>query len=532
MTSNILDELRNPECPSVLFCGAGLSVGAVPAAGKLYEQEHGSVERNLNIVGVIDHSQFDDIKEEFRLYAWADAVLDELAKRNEALPKLRFAKALGLLTDPRWWGKAEIDFRGNAPRHRVIARFAKEGLWSSIWSFNWDCILENALEQIGLPGKEPRFKPPWKKNYFVPHIHSHYFPYIKDTNVLNIHKPHGCVRALREASGAEEDDQNKANELSYRLMVGERELRDRKSCAQAEPEDSAFFDALGDDVRNAFNLVLGWSIGEDSLKQKLLPCVQYQGTKLAIVDPEFSSSHLEICQSANLQQTDVHFKLEYNKCPNRDDVFLWQQTLYSLERLEAVNGDSPIFDKHGANWRTTVFPCAANFIMAWADEFLPAWTRLCWSAGLVKAVRMPSHRIDLERRDEYIPLNYCHVDRPDLKAAIRILNAIPALGEGFNAQDFPGGLFHSETGKLIIPLPCWDALNELRALRPLVNALRGKLGYVKHVAVWPIGLESECSERKEALRQSLSAIMPVPSFADPNCILLINDLNEVTHGGN
>jgi hypothetical protein len=530
MTTHILDELRNLGHPSVLFCGAGLSVGAVPAAAKLYEQEHENVERNLNIVGTIDHTLFAGVPKEARLYVWADAVLDELEKRGETLPKLRFSEALGLLTDPRWWDMTEIDFRGNTPRHRVIARFAKEGLLHSIWSFNWDCILENALEQIGLPSVAPRFKSPWEKYHYAAHVHSHYFPYSKDKNVLNIHKPHGCVRALREAQGAEGTDQAKAEALSYRLMVGARELCDRSSFTKATTEDEAFFDAMRDDVRNAFNLVIGWSMGEDSLKKKLLPCIQYQGTTLAIVDPVFSSNHLEICQATGLQQKDVHFKLEFNKCPNRDDVFLWQQALYSLERLEAENGDNPILDMQGTNWRSAVSPCAANFLMAWVDEFLPTWTRLCWSAGLVEARLMPSHQIDLERRDEYIPLNYRHVDRPDLQAAIRLLNAIPALGNGFDAQEFPGGLFHNKTGTLVIPLPCWGDLNELRALRPLVDALRGKLGYVQQVAVWPIGVDAECRERGEALRQSLSAIMPVPAFADPsnNNIRLIDDLNEVS----
>ncbi|MHB0984603.1 MAG: hypothetical protein ACYC05_03275 [Sulfuricella sp.] len=529
MTTHILDELRNPGRPSVLFCGAGLSAGAVPAAAKLYEQEHENVERNLNIGGAIDHALFAGVPKEARLYAWADAVLDELEKRKEILPKLRFAEALGLLTDPRWWGKAEIDFRGNTPRHRVIARFAKEGIWRSIWSFNWDCILENALEQIGLPSTVPHFESPWKKNHYVAHVHSDYFPYNKHTNVLNIHKPHGCVRALREARDAESADQTKADELSYRLMVGARELHDRSSCAKAASQDQAFFDAMADDVRNTFNLVLGWSMGEDSLKQKLHTCIQYPGTTVAIVDPVFSPNHLEICKAIGLQQTDVHFKLDFNDCPNRDDVFLWQQALYSLDRLEEECGGNPIYDMQGTDWRSAVHTCATGFFMAWADEFLPTWTRLCWSAGLVEAIRMPSHRIDLERRDEYIPLNYCHVPRPDLQAAIRLLKAIPALGDGFDAQDFPGGLFHKKTGTLVIPLPCWGGLNELRALRPLVDALRGKLGYVQRVAVWPIGSASECGERREALRQSLSAIMPVPSFADPSRILLINDLYEVSH---
>lgn len=523
MTTHILDELRNPGRPTVLFCGAGLSVGAVPAAANLYEQEHENVERNLNITGTINHALFDDIKEDARLYAWADAVLDELKKRGETLPKLRFAEALGLLIDPRWWGKAEIDFRGNTPRHRVIARFAKEGLWHSIWSFNWDCILENALEQIGLPSVVPRFKSPWEKDHYATYVHSVYFQRSTNLKAMNVHKPHGCVRALREARDAEKTNPKKADELSYRLMVGKRELHNRIS----NPEDQLFFAVLKSDVSGRFNLLFGWSMGEKSLKRVLFPSIRSYGTTFAIVDPKLSIGHRAACRITGCQQKLVYFPLRRTDRPNRDDVFLWQQALYTLDRLQEESGGSPIHDMQGTDWRTAVHPCATSFFIAWADEFLPTWTRLCWSAGLVEAVQMPSHRIDLERRDEYIPLNYRHVHRTDLQAAIRLLNAIPALGDGFDAQNFPGGLFHKKTGTLVIPLPCWGGLNELRALRPLVDALRGNLGYVERVAVWPIGSTSECREHEEALRQSLSAIMPIPYFAYPNHILLINDLNEV-----
>ncbi|MDP2783499.1 MAG: hypothetical protein Q8O38_02710 [Sulfurimicrobium sp.] len=527
MTAHILDELRNPGRPSVLFCGAGLSVGAVPAAAMLYEQEHENVERKLNIEGTIDHTLFAGVKEAARLYAWADAVLDELKKRGEALPKLRFAEALGLLTGPRWWGKSEIDFRGNAPRHRVIARFAKEGLWHSIWSFNWDCILENALEQIGLPSVEPRFKSPWEKNHYATHVHSVYFQRSTNLKAMNIHKPHGCVRALREAHDAENTNPKKADELSYRLMVGKRELHNRSPYPKAKQEDQLFFAVLKSDVSGRFNLLFGWSMGEKSLKRELFPSFCSTGTSIAIADIKLSTGHRAACRIAGFQRKKIYFPLADS--PNRDDVFLWQQALYTLDRLEGERGGNSIRDMNGTDWRSAVLTPAASFFIAWADEFLPTWTRLCWSAGLVEAVQMPSHRIDLERRDEYIPLNYCHVPRHDLQAAIRMLNAIPALGAGFDAQDFPGGLFHKETGTLVIPLPCWGDLNELRALRPLVDALRGKLGYVQRVAVWSIGLDAECRERGEALRQSLSAIMPVPSFADPTNILLINDLYEVSY---
>jgi len=526
-----LTELRDIDNPTVLFCGAGLSIGAVPGAKDLYKNDHKAVEQHLGLNGSIDHGKFTGFSEEARLYAWADEVLAELERRKEPLPKLRFAEALGLLEDPRWWGRAEIEFRGNTPRHRVIARFTKEGLWHSIWSFNWDCILENTLEQVGLPDCVPRFDSPWKKSHYNTHVHSGYFPCSKHPGALNIHKPHGCVRTLREAKNFEGIDQVKADELSYRLMVGNQELCDRSALPKAQKEDRHFFNIMGSDVAGGFNLAVGWSMSEQSLKQELVPCVSTNGTMLAVVDPKFSPGHLEICEAAGFQQDDVYFQIECESCPNRDDFFLWQQALYTLDRLEAQNGNRAIVDMDGESWRSTALLCDnRRFFKDWADEFLPTWTRLCWSAGLVTALKIPSHRIDLERRDEHIPLGYDHVERPDLEAAIRVLNGIPALGEGFDAGTFPGGLFRNETSTLVIPLPCWDELNELRALRPLVDTLREKMGYVRRLEVWPIGELADSMDRGEVLRDRLASIMAVPSFADPRNIRVISDLSEVSHG--
>ena len=73
-----------------------MSAAKQGAAG-LYKQEHENVERKLSLGGTIDHALFAVLQKENRLYAWADAVLDELEIRGVALPKLRFAEALGLL---------------------------------------------------------------------------------------------------------------------------------------------------------------------------------------------------------------------------------------------------------------------------------------------------------------------------------------------------------------------------------------------------------------------------------------------------
>ncbi len=535
MTDRLLAPLRNVDQPSVLFCGAGLSVGSVPDAAKLYEKKWKSVEDQLGIVdGDIDHDSINAIPEKAsRLYVWAERVLALLELRGVPVPKLRFAEALGLLDDPRWWGRAEIDFRGTTPRHRVIARFAKEGLWKSIWSFNWDCILENAMEQIGLSNGVPRFRQPWQKSHYVSHVQKDYFPCSTHISALNVHKPHGCVRALDLAKNAQrENDIPKAVALSSRLMVSDQELRDRSACPYSRENDPAFFEALRNDVRGAFNMVLGWSMREESLRKQLMSPLAEPGTRLVILDIAFGESHSNVCREAGLKQADVHFELKTTIAfPNRDDVFRWQQAIYTLDRLEAANDGRPILDRLGIDWRATLDHHPQEFLLDWADEFLPTWTKLCWSAGLVEAPQMMPHRVDLERRDEYIPLNYVHVHRPDLSAAARVLRALSSHSDAFNARDFPGGLFH-HSGTLIVPLPSWGVLNELRALRPMVDALRGRLGYVAEIAVWPIHLDIASShEQNHALLQSIAAMMPVPAFADlsanPGRIRLIANLNEV-----
>lgn len=528
-----LSDLRDLTRPTVLFCGAGLSIGVVPGPASLYQDCCAQVENELALSGEIDHGKFATIPETVRLYAWADAILHALAQRGDSLPKLKLARALRLLDDPRWWGQAEIEFRGNSPRHRVIARFAKEGLWHSIWSFNWDCILENALEQVGLANERPAFATPWEKDHYAIHVHSDYFPGTSHPHGLVVHKPHGCVRALRVAAAAQANgDSGRADSLSYRLMIGQQELENRDTVTRAKKEDARFSHQLGSDVPARLNLIVGWSLGEQTLMKQLERCVAYPETSIAVLDPCLSENHKQLCIAAKCDEARTHFFLRKDDCPNRDDIFLWQQALFTLDRLEQQNGGIALVDLNGKGWRTAAEECPRDsFFCSWSDEFLPVWTRLCWSAGLVKATKMPSHRIDLERRDEHIPLSYDHVLRPDLQAAVAILGMIPGLGCGINAQDYPGGLLIEATQTLVVPLPCWDELNTLRALTPLVDALRARLGYVQRLAVWPVdrGKISSDVERSQRLVERLAALMPIPGFAIPGNICIIQSICEGSH---
>jgi hypothetical protein len=125
--------------------GAGLSWGLVPLPEELLRQWKEGAERELGC-DAIDNLPGGSAA----LYAWAERILAHLSDRGGTPPKLALAKALGLLADQSWTGNVPVPLRGTTPRHRVIARFAREQRWASVWSLNWDCILENALERVGL----------------------------------------------------------------------------------------------------------------------------------------------------------------------------------------------------------------------------------------------------------------------------------------------------------------------------------------------------------------------------------------------
>jgi hypothetical protein len=177
------------QCVAVI--GAGFSQGHVPGPVALFQEKRQAVEAQLGCSVATNPTT---------LYAWAGEILSQLKQRNDAVPpKLTLADALGITTDPCWRGGGRD---GPAdPRHRVLARFAREGRFESIWSLNWDCLLENALERVGLDQRKPRPDLPWKTHYTT-------FTTVRDyqgagdSSCVIVFKPHGCVRSLDRARAA------------------------------------------------------------------------------------------------------------------------------------------------------------------------------------------------------------------------------------------------------------------------------------------------------------------------------------------
>src|SRR5689334_11396806 len=99
----------------IAVIGAGASVGLVPMPGDLFAARS-TVEAKLDCT---------TSGAAINLYEWAGEMIQLLQARAIGVPpKLLLAEALGVTTDPRWRG-ANTD-GPTEPRHRVVARFARE----------------------------------------------------------------------------------------------------------------------------------------------------------------------------------------------------------------------------------------------------------------------------------------------------------------------------------------------------------------------------------------------------------------------
>ncbi len=145
---------------SLLTIGAGMSRDTVPMHGQLFADKRLTAENSLHCTTT---PAADD------LYKWADEIVTQRRAQGDRNPKLSLAKSIGLIDDLCWRGS--VSTVRNTPRHRVIARFARESLWEQIWSLNWDCVQESALENVGITqGIEPALDspPPYAKNLAPP----------------------------------------------------------------------------------------------------------------------------------------------------------------------------------------------------------------------------------------------------------------------------------------------------------------------------------------------------------------------------
>ncbi len=532
--------LRVGDRRTILILGTGMSSGIAPQPADVTNQIP-EAEKRLNIKIVKDRKNLNECG---YLYRWAEEACKMLRKRKEPLPKLAMAKALGILEDPAWLGKINVPLQRSRARHRVIARFAREGRLHAIWSLNWDCVLEAGLESVGFEEYDKKItaNQPWQSTYVT------YITTQGDArpaaiyNNFTVYKPHGCVKALKRA---EEETNNGNHDLAETLtegfLVTSSDL-DKLENKFTDQNQKSFCYNLYTQLESHPLIAIGWSASEpylQTLARKALESHNELGEtdELTIVDLTFNNDgHKKLAEYYHSDKSKAFVQIQKDNHDGltTDRLFLWIQTLYALDCLMSYAQEG---DKDGIQDMYTRFsekPQITDFAIEWVDNFLPAWVRLCWREGLVDYIidgkPIPRNSIPLNKSDEHVPWKIQGIPRPDLCSASNMLTQLGDNNKNWEFTRYPGGFWDKTRGLLVIPLPEWGKETELlglKGLKPLIDKLvaEAPMAFIRQLGVLPVHHQSrEQIEdgRVSALVRSLAKCMRVSPFAEPNKILVFS----------
>lgn len=511
------DKLTSKE-KAVLMIGAGLSYGIVPMATGLLPNAQKVAEKfNLGneLFAHIDIES--DAGQKTAIYHYSDVIL------NYNPDKLEYAKQLGILDNPRWFAKVGLPLRGTTPRHRVIARLAKEKLWNEIWSFNWDTILESALEAVGFErGRIEGVKQPWDTLFDVLVTYDELAP-CPPHNVLKIFKPHGCLNAMKNSEKLCNINPTKSKEIADRFMIGNNELTSYNDWWCDEPGKTFL-----SQIHTSFDqhvVIVGWSIPEKYFHTKLeyiMKPIDGEKEQLSIIDPYYQEGHKVITERYKQDESKVYFQVAPTESTlSTDKLFLAIQAKYSLKQLLAKSDQNSL---ESSSLAGALAKCdlgnANDSILAFADDFLPAWVRLCWRTGIMNK-SFQAHDLRLEKQDVHIPYSGIESTRIDLEMAGKIFYLIEQLHFAWDFTTFPGGLWDYENGRLVIPLPNTD-FNALYALKPLIKMVEEKIGFINELVIMPIGHQSIPASSEQKIRSDIQ-------FVSSKAVLWKQDYWKVTY---
>jgi hypothetical protein len=489
--------------PSVLLLGAGMSHNVVPMPGALLADKRADAEAKLGYTSALPLLPSPPAT---HLYEWADEIMTQLIANGDPNPKLTLAESLDIPQDSRWLGC--VSTQRNTPRHRVIARFAREGLWDQIWSLNWDCVQESAFENVGIKRHGQDDGMPWTTVFNV-FLTAAQCAQMGEQYSIRVIKPHGCVMGLVDAQQARDGGNNAlALDLSERFLITATELASLAPSAGGNAAQQFIFATLCVKLCSHPFVVAGWSASEkyliDYMNANVRPQLMHQNRQpplavdeLSVIDREFNGNgHTQLASFYGKNAASAHIHVEQAGLTT-NQFFLWLQALYAVGRLDL---HANVEDKTAIAELTAMIgqPIDVSvFIIDWVDNFLPVWVRLCWRCGLVMCNKrdgqaVASEDIDLESRDEHIPWNLPNLLRPELKTAARLLAALQRSGSAdeWDYEKFPGGLYRNN--QLVIPLPVWNGPppNDLRGLKALIDAigLHGA-GCIDNLAVVFLGLD-------------------------------------------
>lgn len=171
-------------------------------------------------------------------------------------------------------------------------------------------------------------------------------------------------------------------------------------------------------------MVVGWSLPEKYVHDKLsyiMSKISAKIEQLSIIDPYYQTGHDTIANRYNLNQDNTHFAVAPTQADlTTDNLFLALQTKYSLKQL-LNNTDEQVTS--GIQFKMFLMQCDlgnAKNELSWADDFLPAWIRLCWRTGHLKVRTFNPFDIRLEKQDVHIPYQGIETTRIDMEMAATI----------------------------------------------------------------------------------------------------------------
>ena len=512
------EKLTSREEKAVVMIGAGLSYGIIPmAAGLLPYAQKTAQELNMED-DKFNHIDIEsDDGKRSAIYHYSDVILSHYPD------KLDYASRLGILNNPKWYAKVGLPLRGTTPRHRVVARFARENLLHEIWSYNWDTVLESAFEAVGFTrGRKDAIKQPWNTLFDTIITHDD-FTATPTHGFFKVYKPHGCLHAMKKAQELQPAESKK---IAERFMIGYNELTVDTQWTEQEP-GITFLNLMHTSL-NHHIIVVGWSLPEKYVNNKLgyMKPIEAEVEHLSIIDPLYQTGHTTIAKRYNLNENNIHFAVSSTKIGlTTDNLFLALQAKYLLKQLLENT------DEGSDEWnmiQSVLTHCdlgnAKNGLISWADDFLPAWIRLCWRTEHLKVRAFSPFDIRLEKQDIHIPYQGIEgTRRIDMEMAATIFHHIQNSTTDWDFSTFPGGLWDFENTCLVIPL-LNTTFSSLQVIKPLVKMIEEKVAYITTIAIMPVTHGSLPSSSSSILRSSIKQIATKPQLMRDDFWKITNNL--------
>ncbi|HLX81736.1 MAG TPA: hypothetical protein VKS43_14250 [Burkholderiales bacterium] len=484
----------------VFVCGAGFSRDLIPLPGVIVRTHRASAERAISasagatftpVTGDPDGNLPDT------LYLWADEAIEFLRVHGDPCPQLTLASLLGITSGADWLAGVDAPITRLKARHRVVARFARESKWRALWTFNWDCHLEAALRGVGITDDPMASPQPWPAR-FQRLLGLEDYGVQPQVGTIQVHKPHGCVKRLRDAEQDIRLGKKTPNDFGdIKFKIGKTEL---DAPPTGLPADYQLFRArLLEHFAGAPLVAAGWRAAEPYFLTELegaQPQIrQYPdaNTRLSVADLEFNAQgHHRLAIAYGVTPAQAHVKVEPTGF-DQDRLMQWVQAIYTLRYLEHHIGN-PARGAEILQLRTVVTDTGdPRWAIEWSDFFLPSWVRLCWREGLVQArnaagVLLDPAEIRLED-DWHVPIAQTIPDRPELISAAYLLLGLQAHGSTWDCQKAPGCLYDKARSLLVVPVPAWGdpgKRNWLNSIKPFLRQLHSVLSICSEVKVLPM----------------------------------------------